>query len=390
MTPSRDENLNAERGRVMVSGCFDLLHSGHVAFLEEAATWGELHVALGSDRTVLGLKGRPPVNSETERQYLLQALRCVHTAHVSTGSGLLDFLPELDRLRPDVFFVNADGDGAAKRAAVEARGVRYEVAQRKPHGDLVARSTTALRQVNVVPYRLDLAGGWLDQPFVSRHAAGPVINCSLEPRTEYETRSGMSSSTRATAIHLWGPKLPAHDRERLARMIFAFENPPGTQDVAGSQDAIGIVYPGVNYAYYAGEYWPQRIESVVDADVIAFLEAHLQLVFTAGRPGAFRVLAEQHVTPAAARRLADAAEAAWQALRAKDAVAFGRAMTDSFDAQVAMFPLMVTSDIRAVIDRYAPHTLGHKITGAGGGGYVVLFGTTPIEGASKVRIRVED
>lgn len=374
----------------MVSGCFDLLHSGHVAFMEEAARLGELHVCLGSDRTVLGLKGRPPVNSEVERQYLIKALACVHEAHISTGGGLLDFLPELESLKPDIFFVNADGDSQLKRETIEARGIGYRVAERKPHGDLVARSTTALRQVQVVPYRVDLAGGWLDQPFVGKHAAGPVINCSLEPKQEYETRSGMASSTRRTAISLWGPKLPAQDRELLARMIFAFENPPGTVDVAGSQDAIGIVYPGINKLNYNGQYWPENIETMHDPDVIDFLQDRLYLHFTQPRPGAFEVLAEKNVTSAGAKRLADAAEAAWVALLAKNAKAFGAAMTESFDAQIAMFPLMVTPDIAETITRHAPTTLGHKITGAGGGGYVVLFSETPVEGASRVRIRTED
>src|SRR5688572_30488854 len=49
--------------RVFVSGCFDMLHSGHVAFLQTAASYGDLYVALGSDATVYGLKGRLPVNT---------------------------------------------------------------------------------------------------------------------------------------------------------------------------------------------------------------------------------------------------------------------------------------------------------------------------------------
>lgn len=381
--------------RILVSGCFDLLHSGHVAFLEEAAELGQLHVALGSDRTVMGLKGRPPVNTEAERLYLLNSLKCVHRAYISSGSGLLDFLPELEAIKPHVFFVNADGDSALKRSTIEARGIEYRVSQRKPHGDLVARSTTSLRQVQVVPYRLDLAGGWLDQPFVSKHAAGPVINCSLEPRDEYELRSGMSSSTRNAALTLWGPKLPTQDRERLAKMIFAFENPPGTKSVAGSQDAIGIVYPGVNYLFYeqtngtAGGYWPSRIVSTCRPEIIDFLQSHLYLVFTKPRGSQFDVLADTRVTPDAAKRLAHAAENAWAALLACDAKSFGQAMTASFNAQIEMFPLMTTPEIMDTIAAH-PQALGHKITGAGGGGYVVLFSETPIPNATRLTIRTED
>jgi cytidyltransferase-like protein len=107
------------RPRVMVSGCFDLLHSGHIAFLEDAATYGQLHVAIGSDKTILKLKGKPPVNSEQERLYIIKSLRCVDEAFVSSGSGLFDFAPELDRISPDIFFVNADGDSIAKRQVIE-------------------------------------------------------------------------------------------------------------------------------------------------------------------------------------------------------------------------------------------------------------------------------
>ena len=92
--------------KAFVSGCFDMLHSGHVAFFQAAAAYGELHVALGSDRTVFELKGRPPVNTEQERLYMVQAVSCVASAFVSSGSGMLDFEPELRRLRPEAFVVN--------------------------------------------------------------------------------------------------------------------------------------------------------------------------------------------------------------------------------------------------------------------------------------------
>ena len=69
--------------KVFVSGCFDLLHSGHIAFLEEAASYGDLYVALGSDKTVYDLKGRVPVNNEDERLYMLQSLSCVKKAFIS-------------------------------------------------------------------------------------------------------------------------------------------------------------------------------------------------------------------------------------------------------------------------------------------------------------------
>ena len=95
--------------KVFVSGCYDLLHSGHIAFFEEASRHGELYVGLGSDKTVFELKGRATINSEQERLYMVKSLRFVKDAWVSSGSGLMDFEKEVMDLKPDIFFVNEDG-----------------------------------------------------------------------------------------------------------------------------------------------------------------------------------------------------------------------------------------------------------------------------------------
>ena len=159
-----------------MSGCFDLLHSGHVEFLQQAARFGRLHVAVGSDPTVLELKGRPPVYTAQERVFMISALACVHSAFVSKGSGVLDFEGQLRALRPDVFVVNEDGTNSAKAKLCADLGIDYQVLKREPHARLPRRSASALRTRHDVPYRIDLAGGWLDQPVrlqvlsrVSRH-----------------------------------------------------------------------------------------------------------------------------------------------------------------------------------------------------------------------------
>ena len=91
-----------------------------------------------------------------------------------------------------------------------------------------------------MPYRIDLAGGWLDQPYVSEHYSGSVITISLEPTIEFNERSGMASSTRRSALDLWGPKLPAGNHEKLAKVLFCYDNPPGTKVVSGSQGSIFV------------------------------------------------------------------------------------------------------------------------------------------------------
>lgn len=132
--------------KVFVSGCFDVLHSGHIAFLEEAAGYGDVYVSLGSDKTVLELKNRPTLYNEQERKYMLEALRFVKKVYIGPGSGKLDFAPLLDIVQPDIFFVNADGTNDEKRAYVEARGIRYITSSRTPHPGLPTRSTTAIRE----------------------------------------------------------------------------------------------------------------------------------------------------------------------------------------------------------------------------------------------------
>ncbi|MBR5213205.1 MAG: adenylyltransferase/cytidyltransferase family protein [Akkermansia sp.] len=133
--------------KVFVSGCFDVLHSGHIAFLEEAASYGDVYVSLGSDETVWQLKNRKTMYNEQERKYMLEAIRYVKAVYIGPDTGkILDFAPLLDEIKPDIFFVNEDGTGDEKKAFVESKGIRYVTSSRIPHGNLPVRSTTSIRQ----------------------------------------------------------------------------------------------------------------------------------------------------------------------------------------------------------------------------------------------------
>jgi cytidyltransferase-like protein len=373
--------------KVFVSGCFDMLHSGHVCFLKTAAVYGELHVGIGADKTVEELKGRFPVNTQDERKYMLEALKCVKAACINSGSGLLDFIPELRRIAPDIFVVNEDGDSPAKSALCRKLGIKYVVLPRLPHAQLPARSTTSLRQECRIPYRLDLAGGWLDQPSVSKFGAGPVLTISLEPTMEFNERSGLATSSRKRAIELWQTELPGGDREKLARLLFSFENPPGTREFSGSQDTIGIVFPGLNRLDYHGGFWPEKITSVNDPDILRWLEKNLQLVALGPRRSGFQVRAGARITPARVRALAQAADRCWRAIFNMDLKEFGCQFRNSFEAQVRMFPKMMTPDVRAAIKQHASQAAGWKLSGAGGGGYLVLVSQHTIPGAIRIKIR---
>ncbi len=177
--------------KVFVSGCFDLLHSGHIEFLREAAELGDVYVALGADETIKRLKNKTPVFFEQERKSILEALSCVHQVFISptpdtTEPAVLkmDFVPVLDAVNPDIFFVNVDGDTPEKRALMQERNIQYVIANRVPGQGMPVRSTTSvctsIRSQKVAPLRVDFAGGWLDVP--QYHVAGEyVVNCAISP-----------------------------------------------------------------------------------------------------------------------------------------------------------------------------------------------------------------
>jgi cytidyltransferase-like protein len=375
--------------KVMVSGCFDMLHSGHVEFFRQAAEYGDLYVAIGSDKTVYDLKGRETVNSEKERLFMIKAVSWVHDAFISRGSGILDFESEIREINPDYFIVNSDGHLPEKRALCQELGIEYVILERIPFEGLTSRSTTALRERDYLPYRIDLAGGWLDQPFVSRHYPGPVVTISLEPTMEFNERSGMASSTRRHARELWGVKIPPGNYELLAKVLFCYDNPPGTKIISGSQDAIGLVFPGLAYAYYDGDYWPKHIENRLDESLLSFVENSLNLVSLGPRFPDYDVLSETSFNREHAKTLANAADGNWNAILNQDIAKFGQTLREAFDAQVAMFPHMMNDRVAALINEYRDRALGWKLSGAGGGGYLILVADKPIHGAMRVIARRE-
>jgi cytidyltransferase-like protein len=132
--------------RVVITGCYDWLHSGHIRFFMDAAAIGTLYAVVGSDRNVELLKGPGhPLQHEDERRYMVGAVRSVHECLVSSGSGWMDAEPEIAEIGATHYVVNEDGDQPDKREFCRAHGIEYVVLERKPHAGLPARSSTALR-----------------------------------------------------------------------------------------------------------------------------------------------------------------------------------------------------------------------------------------------------
>ena len=250
-----------KRKKVFVSGCYDLIHGGHVAFFKTASAYGDLYVSIGRDENLLLLKGKKPVFSEEERLYIVKSIRYVHDAFLGSGMGMLDFEPDLKRIKPDIFVVNHDGHTPDKEALCKKLGVEYIILERIPEPGLPVRSSSGTKREMRFPYRLCLAGGWIDQPWVSEIHPGSVVVTQIWPDMDFNDRSGLATSSRKVGIQLWGDRYPEGDPEQNARLLFGAENPPGKKYISGSQDHLGLLMPGVNRLYYNGGFWPEKIES---------------------------------------------------------------------------------------------------------------------------------
>lgn len=361
--------------KVFVSGCYDLLHSGHVEFFRQAAQYGDLYVGIGSDETILHYKNHKTLYKEHERLYMVKAIRYVKDAFINAGSGIMDFIPTVDFLKPDILVVNEDGDSIEKRQFCESRGIEYIVLKRTPSEGLEAHSSTALKnQLSQIPTRLDLAGTWIDQPYVSCFAPGWAITISLEPTFEIRERCGLSTSTRNMIKKIWPMRLPEMEPEQLAKLVFCFENDPERSDgiVSGAQDSIGICMPGLVRHYYDKRYWPLKIETCKDETVLRWLEDHLVMIPMEPRKPGCSVVEGKDITEPKVKALAKAADDCWEAIMNKDLKRFAEAYKASFDAQVAMFPAMIQGSVQQYINCYSvmEGVMAWKMPGAGAGGYL--------------------
>lgn len=382
--------------KVFVSGCYDLLHSGHVEFFIQASRYGDLYVGIGSDTTYLEYKHRKPMFPQEERLFMVKSIRYVKDAYINAGHGVIDFLPTLDIVKPDIFVVNAEGGSELKRSVCESRGIQYVELERTPHEGLQARSSSSLKaslgkddsseQVAGIPTRLDLAGTWIDQPYVSQYHPGWALTISLEPTFEIRDRCGLSTSTRNMIQKIWPLKLPKMDPEMLARLVFCFENNPEKEGdhISGAQDSVGICVPGLARHYYNNNFWPSKIENTVDEMTLRFLEEHLVMIPMEPRRQGCSVVEGKDITTEKVRALAQAADNCWDAILRHDLDGFATAYRASFDAQTAMFPGMINptvdgkpceqASVQPYIDKYSslPDVLAWKLAGAGGGGYLAL------------------
>jgi cytidyltransferase-like protein len=373
--------------KVLVSGCFDLFHGGHVAFFKTAAMYGDLHVSVGRDNNLLLLKGKMPFFSEEERLYIVKSIKYVSEAFLASGSGMLDFKPDIQRIKPDIFIVNEEGHTPEKKSLCTESGVEYVVLPRIPEEGLPVRSSSGTKKELRFPYRLCIAGGWMDQPWVSEVYPGSAVVAQIWPSMDFNSRSGLATSSRDIGIKIWGDRYPDGDPIQNAKILFGAENPPGTKYIAGSQDQLGLLLPGVNGLYYNGAYWPEKIQSSVDRDICDWLSDVIYLVPLNPRPDGYDPLKEMHLEKHFIKELGEAGDSCYDSILKKDIMGLGKAMTETLLMWKKILPLTVPDDIFKELETNYFSNYAGAITSGCGGGYVIVVSEKEVEGSIKIKVR---
>ncbi len=248
-----------------------------------------------------------------------------------------------------------------------------------------------------IPNRLQLAGGWIDQPFVSRHnlkPPGAMVVVQIKPDFRPMDRSGIASGTRAIALKLWKGKLPKRPLDELVRELYDAEN-KGKAEPSGSQDMIGLVYPGVNRLDYDfsfdGGIFPVHIESCNHVKVARWLEKVLHLIPIEPRPEGYNPLGIQNLDPKWVARLGQSGRDCFDAIVKMDATALGASLNLNMKCWETLLPNVVRHplirlDLMALFKAYQRQYFGAMYSGCGGG-YLIVVSNEPVPGAFQVKVR---
>lgn len=251
--------------------------------------------------------------------------------------------------------------------------------------------------IGAMPYRMAFAGGWIDQPFVSRlnpEPPGSMVVVALHPTFRWMDRCGMGTSTRKVAAALWSDGLPEDDPADLVRRLYDAEN-QGRPEPSGSQDMAGLIYPGVNRLDYRadceGGYFPSHVESNNDPAVARWLEKVIQVLPIAPRPPGYNPLGEKNLDVDWIRRLGRSGKDCYDAIVARDARGLGASMNECMRCWEAILPHVVrhptlTIDLMATLEHYQSRSAGAMYSGCGGG-YLYIVSREPIPGTFRVQVR---
>jgi hypothetical protein len=261
------------------------------------------------------------------------------------------------------------------------------------------KTSPVAKYFGAIPNRLQLAGGWIDQPFVSRHnpkPPGSMVVVQIEPNFRPMDRSGIASGTRAIAMKLWRGKLPQHrPLAELTRELYDAEN-KGKAEPSGSQDMIGLIYPGANRLDYdfnfEGGVFPVHIESCNSSRVARWLENVLHLIPVEPRPTGYNPIAQKNLDPKWVAKLSQSGQDCYDAIVKRDADALGASLNLNMKCWETLLPLtvrhpLIKLDLMALLKAYQRQYAGAMYSGCGGG-YLIVVSEKPVPGAFQINVRV--
>ena len=250
-----------------------------------------------------------------------------------------------------------------------------------------------------IQYRVALAGGWIDQPFMSKlnpTPPGSMVVAAVEPQFRWMDRAGICGSTRSIALELWGGDLPDEDPEKLVRILYETEN-KGKPDPSGSQDMIGIVYPGISrldYDYaYEGGYFTKHVESCNDPEVAEWLGRHLYVLPVNTRPDGYHPLGRKNFEPEWVSRLGQSGKDCYDAIVNKDLAGLGASLNECMLCWQTLLPDTVEHptinfDLVELLRYYQGKYAGAMYSGCGGG-YLYVISDEPVPGGFQIKIKVK-
>jgi hypothetical protein len=249
-----------------------------------------------------------------------------------------------------------------------------------------------------IPYRIALAGGWIDQPFVSQHDPAPpgsMVVVSVHPDYRFMDYCGIGTSTRKIAQRLWGSSIPERAPAELVRELYIEEN-RGKAEPSGSQDMIGLVYPGVNRIDYdfrhEGGVFPAHVETNADPAVAEWAASVIHVLPVAPRPLGYSPLEEKNLEPSWVRRLGASGRACFDALVGRDLRGLQDSMNECMRAWEALLPgtvrhVTINVDLEGILRAYQEEYGGAMYSGCGGG-YLFVATEREVPGSFKVRVRL--
>jgi hypothetical protein len=252
--------------------------------------------------------------------------------------------------------------------------------------------------IGKMQYRMAFAGGWIDQPYVSQHNPNPpgsMVVVAIEPNCLFMDRCGMGTSTRRVAARLWGSSLPSGDLMQRVRELYAEEN-QGAAEPSGSQDMIGLIYPGVNRIDYdfnhEGGYFPVHVESCTDSAVAHWLEEVVYMLPVLQRPAGYNPLGIKNFDPQWVSRLGQTGKDCYDAIVNRDLRGLGASMNDCMLCWETILPHTVAHstikmDLKALVEYYQSRYAGAMYSGCGGG-YLYVVSDEPVPGGFQVKVKI--